>query len=107
MSTSFAISTHLDRLPQHQTAPQSSQQPAAATGLRGSTPAVDASGSHAAAAGFSAMLGRIGVENRDALRPADAATPAIRPNLDALNRVLSHYAAQSAGVDTIISLVRS
>lgn len=107
---SFSISSHLDRLPYRATAPQAAaQRPAAAKAPWVETPAVAASASHGASSSLGAILGRLGVESRDAPAPAPAepATPAVRPNLDALNRVLSHYAAQSAGVDTIISLVRS
>lgn len=108
MSMSFSISSHHDRLPYRATAPQAAApRPAPAKAPWIETPAVDASGSHAAASGLGAILGRLSVESRDAPAPAEAAAPAVRPNLDALNRVLSHYAAQSAGVDTIISLVRS
>lgn len=107
MSMSFTISPSPGRLPYHPTSPQGTAAAGAVTAVRRETPAVDASGSQSAASSLSAILGRLGAESRDAPSSAETATPVVRPNLDALNRVLSHYAAQSAGVDTIISLVRS
>lgn len=107
MSMSFTISPSPGHLPYRTTAPQGTAAAGAVTAVRRETPAADASGSQSAASSLSAILGRLAAESRDAANSPETATPAIRPNLDALNRVLSHYAAQSAGVDTIISLVRS
>ena len=105
MSMSFAIGAPLDRLLSSQTGLAShAAVPAPAAPPRREAP-LDASGSQTPAFGLSAMLGRLGVEREAS--PTDVAGAAVRPNIDALNRVLNHYAAQSAGADSIISLVRS
>lgn len=107
MSMSFAISGPLDRLLSSQTGPQShAATPAASAAPQRDAHALDASGSQTSRSDLGATLGRLAVERSDDTGAANAAPP-IKPDLYALNRVLNHYAAQSAAVDRIISLVRS
>ncbi len=93
------------------TARREQQQPtdAAPVAMPSQRP-VEASGS-GAAAGLGALLGHLGSgggATTSASPQVSEAThaEAIKPNLDALNRVLAHYAAQNAAADTVISLVR-
>lgn len=104
---SFAISGHLDRLLSSQAGVPSQANPrAGALAPERATHGLDASGSRTPATGLSAVLGRLGVERGEPTASSEATTPPMKPNLDALNRVLNHYAAQSAGVDSIISLIK-
>lgn len=108
MSMSFAISSPLDRL----LSTQSGSTSHAARSVTAVTPephasSIDTAGSQTPAHSLGAMLGRLGVERSEGAASSDPASLSLKPNLDALNRVLNHYAAQSAAVDSIISLVRS
>lgn len=106
MSMSFAISGPLDRLLSSQTGLSHAVPQTVGIAHPGEAHALATPMAPAPAASLGATLGRLAVERGQDTGSPTATAPAVKPDFYALNRVLNHYAAQSAAADSIVSLVR-